>query len=199
MRSKIFMEENMGNNSPASFKGQFLMAMPLLADQNFYQTVTCICEYTPAGAVGVIVNRVHPSLTGKDIFEELKMEYIPGAESIPIHIGGPVHIGEIFVLHGPPFGWEGCYMTTPTLAMSNTKDILEAVAMGRGPKSFIIAVGCAGWGPGPLESEIKENAWLTFQVCEEIIFDMPIEIRWEEAMKKMGIDPALLLNTSGHA
>jgi len=189
----------MGNNSPDSFKGQFLMAMPLLADQNFYQTVTCICEYTPVGAAGVIVNRVHPSLTGKDIFDELKMEYIPGAESIPIHIGGPVHIGEIFVLHGPPFGWEGCHMTTPTLAMSNTRDILEAVAMGRGPKSFIIALGCAGWGPGQLESEIKENAWLTSQVYEEIIFDMPIEIRWEEAMKKMGIDPALLLNTSGHA
>lgn len=193
------MEEDMGNNSPASFKGQFLMAMPLLADLNFYQTVTCICEYTPAGSVGVIVNRVHPSLTGKDIFDELEMEYISGAESIPIHIGGPVHIGEIFVLHGPPFDWEGCHMTTPTLAMSNTRDILEAVAMGRGPKSFIIALGCAGWGPGQLESEIKENAWMTSHIFEEIIFDMPIDMRWEEAMKKIGIDPALLLNTSGHA
>jgi putative transcriptional regulator len=193
------VEEDMGNNSPASFKGQFLMAMPLLADLNFYQTVTCICEYTPAGSVGVIVNRVHPSLTGKDIFDELEMEYISGAESIPIHIGGPVHIGEIFVLHGPPFDWEGCHMTTPTLAMSNTRDILEAVAMGRGPKSFIIALGCAGWGPGQLESEIKENAWMTSHIFEEIIFDMPIDMRWEEAMKKIGIDPALLLNTSGHA
>ena len=189
----------MGNNSPASFKGQFLMAMPLLADLNFYQTVTCICEYTQAGAVGVIVNRVHPSLTGKDIFDELEMECISGAESIPIHIGGPVHIGEIFVLHGPPFDWEGCHMTTPTLAMSNTRDILEAVAMGRGPKSFIIALGCAGWGPGQLESEIKENAWMTSHIFEEIIFDMPIDMRWEEAMKKIGIDPALLMNTSGHA
>jgi len=90
-------------------------------------------------------------------------------------------------------------MTTPTLAMSNTRDILEAVAMGRGPKSFIIALGCAGWGPGQLESEIKENAWMTSHIFEEIIFDMPIEVRWEEAMKKIGIDPALLLNTSGHA
>ena len=175
------------------------MAMPLLLDHNFYQTVTCICEYTPAGAVGIVVNRVHPSLTGKDIFDELKMEYISTAESIPIHIGGPVHIGEIFVLHGLPFGWEGCFMITPTLAMSNTRDILEAVAMGRGPQSFIIALGCAGWGPGQLESEIKENSWLTSPVFEEIIFEIPIEIRWEEAMKKMGVDPALLLDKSGHA
>jgi len=193
------MENNMENNSPVSFKGQFLMAMPLLVDQNFYQTVTCICEYTPAGAVGIVVNRVHPSLSGKDIFNELEIESISGAESIPIHIGGPVHIGEIFVLHGPPFGWEGCLMITSNLAMSNTRDILEAVATGRGPKSFIVALGCAGWGPGQLESEIKENAWLTSPVFEEILFDMPIEERWEEAIKKVGVDPAMLLNTSGHA
>ena len=189
----------MENNSPVSFKGQFLMAMPLLVDQNFYQTVTCICEYTPAGAVGIVVNRVHPSLSGKDIFNELEIESISGAESIPIHIGGPVHIGEIFVLHGPPFGWEGCLMITSNLAMSNTRDILEAVATGRGPKSFIVALGCAGWGPGQLESEIKENVWLTSPVFEEILFDMPIEERWEEAIKKVGVDPAMLLNTSGHA
>jgi len=193
------MEKNMENNSQVSFKGQFLMAMPLLVDQNFYQTVTCICEYTPAGAVGIVVNRVHPSLSGKDIFNELEIESISGAESIPIHIGGPVHIGEIFVLHGPPFGWEGCFMVTSALAMSNTRDILEAIAMGRGPKSFIVALGCAGWGPGQLESEIKENAWLTSPVFEEILFDMPIEERWEEAIKKVGVDPAMLLNTSGHA
>ena len=189
----------MENNSPVSFKGQFLMAMPLLLDQNFYQTVTCICEYTPAGAVGVVINRVHPSLSGKDIFNELNIKSTSASESIPIHIGGPVHMGEIFVLHTPPFGWEGCFMITSTLAMSNTRDILEAVAMGRGPKSFIIALGCAGWGPGQLESEIKQNSWLTSPVFEEIMFDIPIETRWEEAMKKVGVDPAMLLATSGHA
>ena len=189
----------MENSTAVSFKGQFLMAMPLLLDQNFYQTVTCICEYTPAGAVGLVINRVHPSLSAKDIFNELKIESNFGAESIPIHIGGPVHMGEIFVLHRPPFGWEGCFMITPTLAMSNTRDVLEAIAMDRGPKSFIIALGCAGWGPGQLESEIKENAWLTSPVFEEIIFDLPIETRWEEAMRKVGVDPAMLLATSGNA
>ena len=189
----------MENNSADSIKGQFLMAMPSLLDQNFYQTVTCICECNPAGALGIVVNRVHPNLSGKDIFNELKMEFASNAESIPIHIGGPVHMGEIFVLHGPPFGWEGCRMITTKLAMSNTKDILESIAMDRGPKSFIIALGCAGWGPGQLESEIIEDAWLTSPIFEEIIFDMPIEIRWKESLKKIGVDPALLLNTTGHA
>ena len=189
----------MENNNPDSFKGQFLMAMPSLLDHNFFQTVTCICEYTPAGAVGIVVNRVHPNLSGKDIFNELEMESAASAESIPIHIGGPVHLGELFVLHGPPFGWEGCRMITRTLAISNTRDILESIAMDRGPKSFIIALGCAGWGPGQLEAEIMENAWLTSPILDEIIFDMPMEIRWEESLKRIGVDPGLLLNTSGHA
>ena len=189
----------MENEIPVSLKGQFLMAMPNLADPNFHQTVTFICEHTSEGAVGIVVNRVHPPLSGKDIFDELKIEYLPGAESIPIHIGGPVHINEIFVLHGPPFGWEGCRMITPSLALSNTKDILEALSMGRGPKSFIITLGCAGWGPGQLESEIKQNAWLTAPVSEDIIFQLPLEARWKGAVKKVGIDPALLSNTAGHA
>ncbi len=189
----------MGRNYQETLKGQFLMAMPLLIDQNFYQTVTYICEYTPAGAVGIIVNRIHPNLTAKDSFEELHMKYTPETESIPIHIGGPVHVGEIFILHGPPFGWEGCLVITPKIAVSNTKDVLEAVALGKGPESFIIALGCAGWGPGQLEAEIKENAWLTSTVYEDIIFDLPIESRWRESMKKMGIDPALLLDKAGNA
>jgi putative transcriptional regulator len=189
----------MENNSIDSLKGQLLMAMPLLVDHNFYQTVTCICEYTPAGTVGIVINRVHPTLMVKDIFNELNMEFIPDVESTPIHIGGPVHVGEIFILHGPPFGWKGSLMVTPTLALSNTGDILEYVAMGRGPKLYLIALGCAGWGPGQIESEIKANAWLTSPIDEDIIFDMPIEERWEASLKKIGVDPALIMNISGHA
>jgi putative transcriptional regulator len=83
--------------------------------------------------------------------------------------------------------------------MSNTRDILESIAMGRAPHSYIIALGCAGWGPGQLEHEIKENAWLTFPIYEENIFELPVEVRWEEAVRKMGIDPTLLSNASGHA
>ena len=175
------------------------MAMPGLADPNFHLTVTCICEHNENGAMGIIVNRIYDMLSGKDIFEELNIEYAPGADSIPIHIGGPVHLSEIFVLHGPPFDWEATLMITKSLAMSNTRDVLESVAMGRGPRSYIITLGCAGWGPGQLESEIKENAWLTHPIFEENIFDLPVEIRWEEAVKKMGIDPTLLSDAAGHA
>jgi putative transcriptional regulator len=192
-------EEDMEKGYAGSLKGQFLMAMPSLADPNFQQTVTCICEHNSDGAMGLVVNRVHSALTAKDIFEELKIGYATGAESVPIHIGGPVHIAEIFVLHGPPFDWRACLKITPTLAMSNTKDIIESVALGKGPDSFIITLGCAGWGPGQLEAEIKENAWLTYPIFEENIFKMPVETRWEAAVKKIGIDPSLLTDTAGHA
>ena len=180
-------------------KGQFLIAMPVLSDPIFYQTVTCISEHTLQGAVGLIVNRTHPSLTAKDIFDELKIEHGSGMGSIPIHIGGPVHIDEIFVLHGPPFDWEGSFAITPSLSLSNTRDILAAIAIGQGPSSFIITLGCAGWAPGQLESEIKENAWLTCNAFEEIIFEIPAEIKWEAATKKMGIDPSKLSDIAGHA
>ncbi len=189
----------MATKHPASLKGQFLLAMPGLVDPNFHQTVTCICEHNEDGAMGIIINRVHDLLTAGDIFEELKIEHTPGADEIPIYLGGPVHVGEIFVLHGPPFNWEACLKITPMLGMSNTRDILEAVAMGRGPREFIIILGCAGWGPGQLEAEIKENAWLNYPIFEENIFAMPIEVRWEEAVKKLGVDPILLSNMAGHA
>lgn len=184
---------------PESLKGQLLIAMPGLSDPNFFQSVTFICEHTQAGAVGIIINRAHPDLTGKEIFRELNIGCGPQASSVQIHVGGPVHADEIFVLHGPPFNWQGCLVVSPFLAISNTIDILSALAAGKGPQSFVITLGCAGWGPGQLEYEIKENAWLTGTVSDEIIFDTPVENRWEVAVRKMGIDPNSLSQTAGHA
>ncbi len=189
----------MDDDYTASLKGQFLMAMPGLADPNFSQTVTCICEHTPDGAVGIVINRVHASITARDIFEELNMEHTPDAGAMPVFLGGPVHIDKIFLLHGPPFDWEGRLMVTASLAMSNTLDILRAIASGEGPESAIISIGCAGWGPNQLESEIKENVWLTGPIDEDIVFDASIESRWEEAVRKIGIDPSLLTDAAGHA
>ena len=151
------------------------------------------------GAIGIVLNRIYAAVSGKDIFKELKLETALGMGSIPIHIGGPVNVNEIFVLHGPPFGWEGCFQVSPSMAMSNTIDILSALSKGEGPKSFIISLGCAGWGPGQLESEIKQNVWLTSSALEEIIFDTPVDLRWQTAVEKMGIDPTLLSDSAGHA
>lgn len=188
-----------GKQIENSLKGHFLIAMPKMADFNFSHTVTCISEHTHSGALGIIINRVLPTVSGKTIFDELKLESAPGSESIPIHIGGPVHANEIFILHGPPFEWESCLMITENMAMSNTMDIIAAIALGEGPEAFVISLGCAGWGPGQLESEITQNAWLTCPVANEVVFSEPIESRWERTVKMMGINPALLSSTPGHA
>jgi len=105
--------------------------MPSLIDPNFYQTVTCICEHTPEGALGLIINRIFPDLKSDSVFEELGLT-LPGPEkSRSIHLGGPVHKGQVFVLHGPPFEWAGFHQVAPSLGLSNSKDILEALAMRR--------------------------------------------------------------------
>ena len=170
-----------------------------LRDPNFAMTVTCICEHTALGSVGIIVNRPHAGISGKDIFAELNLTCPSNSQHIPVYIGGPVHANEIFVLHGPPFGWEGCFMVTPFLAMSNTIDIIESISLERGPSSFLMCLGCAGWGPGQLEYEIKQNSWITTEVCHEIIFTLPVESKWKAAMNRAGIDPTILSTQAGHA
>jgi putative transcriptional regulator len=183
----------------ASLKGQFLMAMPGMLDPNFKKTVTCISEHTPEGAVGIVVNRQHGFLTAGTLFLELNIKCSAKAGSLPIHVGGPVHMDEIFILHGPPLKWMGSYRINDSLALSNTRDILEALAENRGPDAAIITLGCAGWGPGQLESEIITNTWLTGALSSDILFEVSVENRWESAVKKLGVDPALLSKTAGHA
>jgi putative transcriptional regulator len=180
-------------------KGHFLMAMPGLLDPNFQQTVTVICEHNQEGALGLVVNRPHSFITCEEVFKELNIDHAPSAASVPVHIGGPVHSGEIFVLHGPPFSWEACLMINATLAMSNSIDIIEAVAKNRGPHAFVMCLGCAGWGPGQLEAELRDNAWLTIPARDDIIFGGKAEKRWEQSVRLMGIDPSLLSSTAGNA
>jgi putative transcriptional regulator len=184
---------------PEALKGQFLIAMPGLADPNFHQTVTYLCEHSPEGAVGLVINRVHPHLAMGDVFKELDLESVPEMDALPLHLGGPVHTEQIFILHGPPFGWQACRPVTSSLALSNSKDILERLALGKGPEAFILTLGCAGWGPGQLESEIMANTWLTCPASETIFFETPVEKRWEAAAKLMGIDPSRLTDVAGHA
>jgi len=182
-----------------SLKGQFLMAMPGLADPNFFQSVTCLAEHNPKGAMGIVLTRIHPEINGKMIFDELQISSSAGAEQIPIHIGGPVHMNEVFVLHRAPFTWSGSMMINGELALSNSRDILEAIAGGEGPQAYIISLGCAGWGPGQLESEIRSNTWISGPYSETIAFRMDVGRRWEAALQSIGIDPALLSDTAGHA
>ena len=182
-----------------SLKGQFIIAMPALADPNFHQTVTCISEHNEQGALGIVINRVHALLSAEDIFSELGLETRIDVSKIPVHIGGPVHGDEVFVLHGLPMNFDGCLPVTDMLALSNSLDILAALAKGEGPEMAVIALGCAGWAPGQLDAEMRENAWLTGPADNDIIFRLPVHERWERAIRSLGIDPSLLTGAAGHA
>ena len=189
----------MEHAASASLKGQLLIAMPNLRDPNFHKTVTCLSEHSAEGAMGIVVNRPHEFLTAKDIFRELKIECCPEASVRPVHIGGPVHTNEIFILHGPPLSWQGSFGISGALAMSNSIDLLKAIGAGSGPHAFILSLGCAGWGPGQLEAEIRQNAWLTAPMDEDIVFETAAGYRWAAALKRLGIDPVLLSEAAGHA
>jgi putative transcriptional regulator len=116
-----------------------------------------------------------------------------------LHIGGPVHTNKVFVLHGPPLEWEDTLKIDDGLALSNSRVILEAIAQGQGPNHFIISLGCAGWGPGQLEWELAQNAWLTLPNDHDILFHLPVKDRWQSAMQKLGVDPDLISETVGNA
>jgi putative transcriptional regulator len=189
----------MDPHSYTSLKGHFLMAMPSLSDPNFVRSVTCISEHTQEGAVGTVINRVHEHLDSTVIFKELGIRTIVAAEEIPLHIGGPVHTNKVFVLHGPPLDWEDSLVINPDLALSNSRAILEAIAQGTGPRQFIITLGCAGWGPGQLEWELAQNAWLTLPSDHDILFNLPVQDRWKSAIERLGIDPDLISETAGNA
>ena len=165
-----------------SMKGKFLLAIPGLPDPNFSQTVTCMCEHNEFGALGFIINKVHPLLTGRELFEDLEIQCDKSVDSLEIYLGGPVQPSGVFVLHGPPFDWNESLRVTETMALSNSRDILEAIALQKGPASFMVILGCAGWGPMQLDNELVDSAWLTCSLSEEIIFSNDTELKYEKAL-----------------
>ncbi len=167
-------------------KGHFIMAMPGLPDPNFAQTVICVCEHNELGALGFIINKIHPLLTSRELYDDLKIEYNKNIDSIQIYLGGPVQSNGVFILHSAPFHWQGCMQVTPKLGLSNTRDIIEAIGRGEGPDAFIILLGCAGWGTLQLDQEIEDSAWLACPAVEKIIYHTPADMRWEQSMMLMG-------------
>ncbi|MBU1193800.1 MAG: YqgE/AlgH family protein [Proteobacteria bacterium] len=165
-----------------SIKGQFLLAIPGLPDPNFAQTVTCMCEHNESGALGFIINRVHPLLTAPELFDDLNIKYDSSLENQEIYLGGPVQPSGVFVLHGPPFDWNETLKVSDWMALSNSRDVLEAIAAKQGPESFMILLGCAGWGPMQLDHELSDSAWLTCPISRDIIFSTPTELRYDKAM-----------------
>lgn len=177
----------------------FLIAMPGLADPNFFHTVTYICEHDADGAMGLVINRPL-DMRLDDVFEHMQLSASdPYIADLPVYQGGPVQPERGFILHQPLGNWEATMQVTGDTGVTASQDILAAMAEGRGPSRALIALGYAGWGAGQLEHEMAENAWLSGPADPRVIFDTPVEKRWEAAAALIGVDVNLLSGDAGHA
>ncbi|GIZ51010.1 UPF0301 protein [Noviherbaspirillum aridicola] len=181
----------------------FLIAMPSMLDPIFGGTVVYLCEHNADGALGLIVNKATDMML--DVLLE-RIDLTPGAaarmlglDTQPVMFGGPVQVERGFVLHQPHGSWSTTITPSDEIGLTTSKDVLEAVAAGRGPQRMLVTLGCAGWSAGQLEEEIGRNGWLTVPAEPAIIFDTPAEERFAAAMKLLGIDPIMLTGSAGHA
>jgi putative transcriptional regulator len=183
----------------AFFTGQMLIAMPAMADPRFAQSVIYVCAHTPDGAMGLVINRPLAKPTFDDLLRQLEVEPVPPARRIRLCAGGPVDNARGFVLHTADWTGEGSLKVTDDLALTASLDVLKAIASGGGPRHGILALGYAGWGPGQLETEITQNAWLSLPADTQLVFGDDHDTKWRRAMALLKIDPLLLSEAAGHA
>jgi putative transcriptional regulator len=180
--------------------GQILIAMPGMEDPRFTKTLVYLCAHSSDGAMGLIVNKRADGLKLKDLFGKLGIPIGSVMGKIPVHYGGPVETGRGFVLHSSDFHSEDATLQVDKqTSMTATLDILHAMAMNRGPNKSIVALGYAGWAPGQLEAELRHNGWLACPADESLLFGDDEDAKWDQALAKLGVHPAMLSSTGGRA
>ncbi len=188
------------STDPASFlTGQLLVAMPTLSDPRFAQSVIYVCAHTPDGAMGLVINRPLAKPSFDELLAQLEIEPVPPARRIRLGIGGPVDNARGFVLHTTDWTGEGSLHVHDRLALTASLDVLKVIAEGGGPREGFLALGYAGWGPGQLDAEIQQNAWLSVPADEGLVFSDHHDTKWRRALGLLHIDPLLLSETAGHA
>ncbi|WHI44577.1 YqgE/AlgH family protein [Microbulbifer sp. EKSA008] len=181
-----------------NLRGQFLLAMPGMEDPRFKHAIALIVEHNSDGAMGIVINmpsKVH----WHEVFEQLSLEDLSLRGDEPVLLGGPMSPEQGFVLHGTGMHFDSTTEINSDISLTASKDILESLAAGRGPDDVLLALGYAGWGPGQLEQELTENAWLTLPAEPETLFATPVEKRWQSAAARHGIDLSGLGSQAGHA
>ncbi|WP_407528639.1 YqgE/AlgH family protein [Methylobacterium oryzisoli] len=187
--------------------GQLLVAMPGMADERFARSVIYLCAHSAEGAMGIIVNKAAADLNMPDLLVQL--DIIGQADAIrlpnrvghmPVLMGGPVESSRGFVLHSPDFHIDqSTLLIDEGICLTATVEILRAIAAGTGPSSAVLALGYAGWQAGQLESEIQANGWLHCPADPELIFNAALDTKYDRALRAIGIEPAMLSMSAGHA
>ena len=177
----------------------FLIAMPGLNDPNFYHTVTYICSHNEEGAMGIVINKPLDLMLG-EVLEQMDITLEDEvARDTPIYDGGPVQSDRGFILHQYDKDWDSSLKINEQIGIATSLDILDAIANGKGPENTFIALGYAGWSAGQLEQEMQDNIWLSGPAESHIIFDTPVEQRWNSAASLLGINIDQLSPDVGHA
>lgn len=187
--------------------GRLLIAMPSMQDTRFQRSVIYLCAHSDDGAMGIAVNQEADNITFSELLDQLDIVTPESAIRLPadyasrkVLIGGPVETGRGFVLHSPDYFADSSTLPIDNeVCLTSTIDILKAMVGGAGPRQAVLALGYAGWGPGQLENEIRDNGWLLCDADAGIIFDSDNETKYERSLRMIGIDPAMLSASAGQA
>lgn len=179
--------------------GKLLLAMPNMTDPRFDRSVIYVCSHDESGAMGLIINQTFENITFSGLLDQLEIEAPEDVSEVTVHNGGPVEPGRGFVLHSADYVQDSTLIVSEKLALTATVDVLSAIAKNGGPLHALLALGYAGWGASQLEQEIQNNAWLTAEADDEIIFNTDLEQKWPRAMAMLGVNVSMLSMDAGHA
>ncbi|USG62171.1 YqgE/AlgH family protein [Sneathiella marina] len=179
--------------------GKLLVAMPTMSDPRFERAVILLCAHSESGAMGILLNKTLDALSFTELLEQLDIPEVGDASQIKVHFGGPVDTERGFVVHSTDLLHETTLVIGDGMALTATIDMLKSIAKGTGPDNSFLALGYAGWGPGQLEQELQQNGWLVVSPDMDIVFGAALDQKWQAAVTKLGVDPALLSGDIGHA
>ena len=183
---------------PSYLTGQFLLAMPGIGDPRFEQSAIAMCAHDADGALGVGIGSEIDGLGLHELLTQFEID--PGdAPDAPVHLGGPVEPRRGFVLHSNDWSGQDTIDVAGRWSLTGTVDVLRAIAQGRGPSAYLVALGYAGWGPGQLDGELTRHGWLSVPGDIALLFGTPAAERWSAGFREAGVDTRLLASGSGHA
>lgn len=168
--------------------GQLLVATPRMSDPRFARAVIYMVRHDASGALGLVVNRPFKEVSIADLLGRLGLPHQGVSGSMRLHYGGPVEPGRVFVLHTADYRAEGTRVVAGGIAITGPEVVLRAIGAGAGPRRALLVLSYSGWGPGQLEREIQDGAWVSVPADPGLVFDGADDTKWERALARRKIE-----------